>query len=92
MIMHVPLSSMGVGLRMVRAGNDDVITLKAADNGDSISLMFESPKQDRISGACERGEPLVLCLLWPAGGAPPAAMAPHGCHGMRTAASSNAHA
>ena len=25
------------------AGNDDIITLKAEDSGDSISFMFESP-------------------------------------------------
>jgi len=31
------------------AGNDDVITLKAEDAGDSLTLMFESPNQDRIS-------------------------------------------
>jgi proliferating cell nuclear antigen len=31
------------------AGNDDVITLKAEDQGDSLTLMFESPNQDRIS-------------------------------------------
>lgn len=31
------------------AGNDDIITLKADDNGDSVNLMFESPKQNRIS-------------------------------------------
>lgn len=33
------------------AGNDDIVTLRANDDGDSITLMFESPKQDRISGA-----------------------------------------
>uniref|UniRef100_A0A7S3R9Q3 DNA sliding clamp PCNA n=1 Tax=Dunaliella tertiolecta TaxID=3047 RepID=A0A7S3R9Q3_DUNTE len=31
------------------AGNEDVITLKADDNGDTLTLMFESQKQDRIS-------------------------------------------
>jgi len=31
------------------AGNDDVITLKAKDSGDTVSFMFESPKQTRIS-------------------------------------------
>ena len=25
------------------AGNDDIITLKAEDQGDSLTLMFESP-------------------------------------------------
>mmetsp|Transcript_12527 Transcript_12527/g.15735 ORF Transcript_12527/g.15735 Transcript_12527/m.15735 type:complete len:262 (+) Transcript_12527:121-906(+) len=31
------------------AGNDDVITLKAEDEGEKLTLMFESPNQDRIS-------------------------------------------
>lgn len=31
------------------AGNDDVITLKAEDECDMLTLMFESPKQDRVS-------------------------------------------
>lgn len=31
------------------AGNEDVITLKAEDNADQLTLMFESPNQDRIS-------------------------------------------
>jgi proliferating cell nuclear antigen len=31
------------------AGNDDVITLKKADGTDTLSLIFESPSQDRIS-------------------------------------------
>eukprot|EP00955_Chlamydomonas_euryale_P091087 364595-Chlamydomonas_euryale.AAC.12 len=30
-------------------GANDVITLKADDNGDTLTLMFESEKQDRIS-------------------------------------------
>lgn len=31
------------------AGNDDVITLKAEDTAESLTLMFESPNQDRIA-------------------------------------------
>lgn len=31
------------------AGNDDAITMKSEDNGDSITFMFESPQQDRVS-------------------------------------------
>lgn len=31
------------------AGNDDVITMKASDDGDQVTFMFESPDQDRIS-------------------------------------------
>mmetsp|Transcript_33762 Transcript_33762/g.49577 ORF Transcript_33762/g.49577 Transcript_33762/m.49577 type:complete len:260 (-) Transcript_33762:433-1212(-) len=31
------------------AGNDDIITLKAEDSAENLTLMFESPKQDRIA-------------------------------------------
>jgi len=31
------------------AGNSDIITMKAEDDGDSINFMFETPSQDRIS-------------------------------------------
>ena len=31
------------------AGNDDIITLKAKDDGDALELVFESPSQDRIA-------------------------------------------
>jgi proliferating cell nuclear antigen len=31
------------------AGNDDIITLKAEDTADTLTLMFESPKQERIA-------------------------------------------
>lgn len=36
------------------AGNDDVITIKAEDAGDTVSFMFESPNQDRIAGRAQR--------------------------------------
>ncbi|XP_039132674.1 proliferating cell nuclear antigen-like [Dioscorea cayenensis subsp. rotundata] len=46
--------SMGMNLANVSkilrtAGNDDIITLKADDDGDVLTFMFESPNQDRIS-------------------------------------------
>ncbi|KAL2644292.1 hypothetical protein R1flu_011879 [Riccia fluitans] len=31
------------------AGNDDIITIKADDGGDSVTFIFESPNQDKIS-------------------------------------------
>jgi proliferating cell nuclear antigen len=31
------------------AGNEDVITLKAEDDGESLAMVFESPSQDRIA-------------------------------------------
>eukprot|EP00891_Asterochloris_glomerata_P005635 jgi/Astpho2/5635/fgenesh1_pm.00079_%23_40_t len=46
--------SMGMNLnnmaKMLKcAGNDDVITMKAEDNGDTVTFMFESKNQERIS-------------------------------------------
>ena len=32
------------------AGNEDIITLKAEDEGDALTRMFESPSGDRIAG------------------------------------------
>lgn len=31
------------------AGNDDIITMKADDQADTVTFMFESPQQDKIS-------------------------------------------
>ena len=31
------------------AGNDDIVTLKSDENADTLTLMFESPEQDRIA-------------------------------------------
>lgn len=31
------------------SGNDDIITLKAEDTADALTMMFESPNQDRIA-------------------------------------------
>ncbi len=31
------------------AGNDDIISLRADDSGDRLTLMFESAKKDRIA-------------------------------------------
>eukprot|EP00249_Psilotum_nudum_P000909 c13086_g2_i1 orf=112-474(+) len=46
--------SMGMNLnnmaKMLKcAGNDDIITIKADDGGDTVTFMFESPTQDKIS-------------------------------------------
>ncbi|CAN6908589.1 unnamed protein product [Brassica oleracea var. botrytis] len=46
--------SMGMNLgnmsKMLKcAGNDDIITIKADDGGDTVTFMFESPKQDKIA-------------------------------------------
>lgn len=31
------------------SGSDDIVTLKANDDGDTVTFMFESPKEDRVS-------------------------------------------
>jgi len=46
--------SMGIHLGnmtkiMKCAGNEDIITVKAADEPDSVSLVFESPNQEKVS-------------------------------------------
>jgi len=42
--------SLGAMAKILKcASNDDTVTLKADDNGDSVTFMFESPKQDKIS-------------------------------------------
>lgn len=46
--------SMGMNLtnmaKMLKcAGNEDIITMKAEDNGDTVTFMFESPNHERIS-------------------------------------------
>ncbi|KAI0498407.1 hypothetical protein KFK09_021648 [Dendrobium nobile] len=46
--------TMGMNLNNVSkllkcAGNDDIITIKADDGGDTVTFMFENPKQDKIS-------------------------------------------
>lgn len=45
------------------AGNDDIITLKADDSPDSMTLMFESPTQERISGEGGNAAAVDLQLL-----------------------------
>jgi len=45
--LGINLASMSKILKC--AGNEDVLTLKAEDNGDNVSFMFESPKQNRVS-------------------------------------------
>lgn len=32
------------------AGSNDVITLKSEDSGEMLTLMYEDPKADRVSG------------------------------------------
>jgi len=45
--LGINLASMAKILKC--AGNDDIITLKAGDNDDNVTFMFESPKQTRVS-------------------------------------------
>jgi proliferating cell nuclear antigen len=48
--------SMALGLNLANlgkilkcAGNEDIVTLKSQEEGDMLTIMFESPNQDRIS-------------------------------------------
>lgn len=45
--MGINLTSMSKILRC--AGNDDAITVKAGDNADTVTLMFESPNAEKVS-------------------------------------------
>jgi len=45
--MGMNLTSMSKILKC--ASNDDIITLKAQDNADTVTFMFESPNQDKVS-------------------------------------------
>ncbi|KAL0915167.1 hypothetical protein M5K25_015566 [Dendrobium thyrsiflorum] len=47
MSMGMNLNNMSKMLKC--AGNDDIITIKGDDGGDTITFMFESPNQDKIS-------------------------------------------
>jgi len=37
-------------LLLILPGNNDTITLKADDSGEMLTLMYEDPKADRVSG------------------------------------------
>ncbi|KAJ8400113.1 hypothetical protein AAFF_G00401520 [Aldrovandia affinis] len=45
--MGINLGSMSKILKC--AGNDDVITLRAEDNADTLALIFETPNQEKVS-------------------------------------------
>lgn len=59
------------------AGNDDAITMKSEDNGDTITFMFESPSEHALALQAS----LLFCGLLPAAGLAWGAIAA-GCHGM----------
>lgn len=45
--------SMGINLESMAkilkcANNDDILTIKAQDNGDMVTFVFESPKQEKV--------------------------------------------
>lgn len=53
--LGIPVASLQKLLKC--AGNNDIITLKAEDSGEMLTLMFEDPKADRVSGVC-----LCVCV------------------------------
>jgi hypothetical protein len=44
-VMAAGLSLNNLAKILKCAGNDDVVTMKAADDGDTVTLMFESPSE-----------------------------------------------
>lgn len=69
--MGMNLPNMGKMLKC--ANNDDIITMKADDNGDTVAFMFESPDGSRISDfelklmdidSEQLGEELPQLRLW----------------------------
>merc|ERR1712126_21621 len=47
LIMGMNLTSMSKIMKC--AGNDDIITMKAQDNADTVTFVFESPNQEKVS-------------------------------------------
>ncbi|KAF2350181.1 Proliferating cell nuclear antigen PCNA [Trinorchestia longiramus] len=47
LVMGMNLTSMSKILRC--AANDDIITMKAQDNADTVTFVFESPNQEKVS-------------------------------------------
>lgn len=47
-IIHV-LKSFSMSKILKCAANEDIITIKAQDNADTVTFVFESPEQDKVS-------------------------------------------
>merc|ERR1712002_156133 len=47
LVMGMNLASMSTILKC--AANDDIVTIKAPDNADTVTFMFESPSQEKVS-------------------------------------------
>merc|ERR1711972_562543 len=56
--MGMNLTSMSKILRC--AANDDIITVKAQDQADTVTFMFESPNQEKVSLSMSPDVPLVV--------------------------------
>lgn len=48
--MGMNLASMAKILKC--ANNDDTLTMKAQDNADTVTFMFESPNQEKVNTNC----------------------------------------
>ena len=53
-------NAVNMGKILKCAGNEDVMTLKAEDDGESLAMVFESPSQDRIADFGEK----ILTPQW----------------------------
>jgi len=47
--LNLGFNSANIAKILKCAGNDDIVTLKAEDSGETLTLVFESPNQDRIA-------------------------------------------
>lgn len=56
--MGMNLASMAKILKC--ANNDDTLTMKAQDNADTVTFMFESPNQEKVIES-RQGQPVRLC-------------------------------
>jgi hypothetical protein len=60
--MGMNLTSMAKMLKC--AGNDDIITIKADDGGDSVTFMFESPSKFLLSlFVCPAANEIAVVLI-----------------------------
>jgi proliferating cell nuclear antigen len=47
--LSLGINTVNLGKLLKCAGNEDIITLKSQEDVDSLSMVFESPNQDRVS-------------------------------------------
>lgn len=48
-LLHICLIFFSLAKILKCAANDDIITIMAKDDADTVNFLFESPNQDRVS-------------------------------------------